>query len=654
MPLSLKVTLLFLGLIVRSLAQGQPSIEVNLYSTLLVEGERTLLTVEVKNATVIDWPDSPTAAPLVLERGDKGFLERNGIIREVFEYTLSTFKPGVYTLPPFKLRTDSGIVQSKPVSIRVFPFSDLATKGITIRPDVVPYLTGTFVEKKSPYVGETQNVEAKLYVPHAAPHLLRLYDGQVIQMEKDGIAAWRFTTEQQPTGVLKYENYNFAVYTYRSSVSALREGPLNIGPGEANPVFLRRVAFRGGFSTKTEAFPIEFPAREITARPLPDGAPSGFAGAVGNFSLTVAPVTRAIKFGDTMTIEASVTGSGNIDQFPGPSLVDPLGDWKQFDMIAKPPGSERRSSLGTVEFSQVIRPIKSVPALPPYQFVFFDPVLEKYRTLESPPQAIIITGSTDLSEAESDTSLPFLTPSGTPLLTFGRHSSFPLWIWQIIPALILLTLLLMISRRVAASRRLTKIPAQEFSAELDQLRAFSDNRITFYREAAKFATTWHGEEGFEEIFETRDEICFLPDTQPEPVPKPEQNRILNLLKSLSPVLITGLLLLQTNPLRALDQDPAKAKAETLSLLESDPAPEHFFNLALCEKALDQPGKAALWAYRFKAQKRDASKIFDDLPGIRAKERKGTDWVSYFPKSLYLQAFIAGAWALAIFIVATRA
>ena len=658
MPTSLKTLFIFLGLFSGALAQGPASIEVTLSSSMVVVGEKTKLTLIARNATILDWPDSPNAAPLALTRSGQKSMLMNGRIVAGFEYSVSAFREGTYTIPPFKLRTEQGILSSQPLTLRVSPISALVVKGITIKPTTVPYLSGIFLEKKSPYVGETGKVEAKFYLPIRPPHFLRLHDGQVIKMEKEGIAAWRFTADKSPTGVLNYDGIEFMVYTYASSINALRAGPLQIGPGKAEPIFQIRKPSRGRFINVGEALPIEFPAAQVTVRPLPEGAPAGFAGAVGNFSLEATTTAREIKLGDTVTVEARITGRGNIDQFPGPFLVDPEGDWKKFDMIAKPPGSERRSSIGTVEFSQVVRPKKKLPALPPYRFVFFDPVLEKFRTLNTPPHPMIMTGEPvvdlDLDPAIADSGLAFLTPSGRALKTFQKERTGPIWLWQIIPAVLLLLLIITALFKRLKAARLGSLPAREFQAELDLLKAKSANQIEFYREAAKFATTWQGGKGFEELFAKRDDICFRPGAPTDPVPVAERNRIIHQLKTLSPMLLTGFfLLLQFAPAKALSEDPETARTEILREMEASPAPEHFYNLALCEKALEHPAQAALWGYRYEAQGGDAGEIFTGLPGIHARERKGTDWVTLLPLPTYQQMLAAGLWALAFLVIVVR-
>ncbi len=618
---------------------------------MVVVGEQTALTVWLENITVLDWPDSPKAAPLALKREAQRRFNINGRIREGFRYMVSAFEPGIYSIPPFEIRTSNGILRSRAHILRVFPISDLETQGIKIGTSVTPYLTGIFLEKPTPYLGETQDVEAKLYVSHASPDLLRLSDGNVIQMAKDGLAAWRFTTKTGATGYLDYDGHRFHVYTYRSSINALQEGPLSLGPGDADAIFQRRIVGRGGFGTGSHTAKIHFPKVELNVRPLPDDAPPEFQGAVGSFAMEVRPLGREIEFGNPLTIEVTVTGSGNIDQFPGPELVDPEKQWKQFDMIAKPSGGERRSSSGSAEYSQVIRPTIKVPTLPPYRFAYFDPLLESYRTLESPVIPITITGEPPAANGGAG-ELVFLTPSGRVLKSLTARPGISMWLWQVIPAVLVIALLAVGFRRHLLARRMSAQPSREFQQDLKKVESQAADRVSFYREATRFLTERRTIEGFEDVFKTRDEICFRQDPVPEPVEKGEKKRVIDLLKTLSPLWLVALFFgIQLQSVEALSADPAKAKAETLLLLEQEPAPEHFHNLALCEKALDNPGPAALWAYRFQLHGGDSSDLMDGLPGIPAREPKGTEWVSLIPKWAYFQIAIAGVWAtLILFLV----
>ena len=645
-------------------AQG-PSVEVTLPSRAIVVGEKTILNVEVQNIQISDWPDSPRSNDLAITRQGKTHLIQNNVVKVAYQYIISAFKPGLHTIPPFQIRTSQGIVQSQPIPIKVYPIKDLAVGGLTIKPNNVPYLSGTFLPKNAIYVGETMDIEAKLYVPKTAPYYLGLAAGQVIEMEKENIAAWRLTCEKSPTGYLDHDGYRFLIYTYRSSLNALAPGELSLGPGTAEPVFSIRTSQRSIFGSDNRKFPVTFPARTFTAKPLPEGAPPEFDGAVGNFTLNVPATTHEIKFGEALTLEPSISGKGNLTQFKGPTLIDPLDEWKQFEMTTKPTGSERRTNTGTIEYSQVIRPIKKAQSIPAYRFSYFDPLLEKYHTLETASQPISIIGDPPAEATSENTPInlnqpTFLTPTGTALKIFPtpHATSKTKWLWHLIPATLLLLLLAKITQSQLFARKLRTQPQREFQSELTKVKEHTKTRSAFYQAAARFATTWHGENQCSEIFETRDEICYHPDpeTQNEPLPTDEKNRILNLLKTLTPILLATLLLFQTGTSSATNLTPAELEAkkvETLAELETNPSKEHYHNLSICEQQLGNPGAAALWAYRYQAQGEDATALLKNLPGKKAEKRKGLAWLTFFSKNTYLQLSYAAAWATLLFILTLK-
>lgn len=629
----------------RLAGQGGPSVEARLESSMVVVGEETYLTLWTEGVTIIDWPDSPPdMAPLALKRDDKRRFQINNYIRDGFRYRLSAFEPGVYEIPPFVFRTSSGLIKSEPLVLRAHPVEDLSTQGIKIAGAVTPYLTAIFLEKETPFVGEMQEVEAKLYLSQAPPNRLKLADGKVIKMQKDGLAAWRLTTRPEPSGFLDYDGQRFQAYTYRSSLNALREGSLTFGPGEAEAVFFQRAS--------SFIHPLQFPAASLEARALPNGVPPGFEGAVGEFTMSVTPLARELKAGDTVTVESAITGTGNLEQFPGPRPVDPEDNWKAFEMIAKTKGGERRSQSGTVEFSQVLRPKAPVAHLPSYRFVYFDPQAASYATLTSPEIPLTLKGSLSPDGPGKET-LPFLTPGSAPLRAFSKEPMLPLWSWQLIPAAFALFLLGREGRRRWLGYQISRQPAAEFERDLEALDDHLDDRARFYREAAHLATRWRGGEEFSEIHATRDTLCFRPDHPSEPVSTEEKNHMRQLLRTLAPVLVIALTFLAPLARAAsLPADPARAKEEILASMKQAPAREHFYNLALCEQALGNPGPAALWAYRFELQGGDATDILADLPGRQREKREWLDWITLLSKDLYLQIGLGGLWGfLLLFLVA---
>ncbi len=317
---------------------------------------------------------------------------------------------------------------------------------------------------------------------------------------------------------------------------------------------------------QTITIPLEFPATTINARPLPENPPPSFQGAVGNFSMSILPTPIETDFNTPITIQAQISGTGNIDQFPGPQIINPQQTWKHFDMIAAPVGSERRSSTATLNFSQVIRPLKLTTQIPTYQFSFFDPLLEQYRTLTSPTRPITITGTPPSSDNPPitttpmiSTNLPLLAPSNRPLKTFSS-SKLPPWLWHLLPASIAALLLGLFVKNRLAILNAQKQPARQFASELSHLESIAHDQKDFLITANNLAIKYRatGPE-FTQLQKHRDEICFRPDQTSTPIPQDKKNKILQLLKTLAPLFILALILLHPPPLQATQPNPPTAK-----------------------------------------------------------------------------------------------
>ena len=179
----------------------------------------------------------------------------------------------------------------------------------------------------------------------------------------------------------------------------------------------------------------------------------------------------------------------------------------------------------------------------------------------------------------------------------------------------------------------------------------SNDRVTFFREAARFATEHDATEGFEEVFEVRDEICFRQDPKPEPLEKGEMKQVLRLLRTLSPLFLFCMCISSLIPTsEGADLSPEVAKAEILASMETGPVREHLHNLAICEQQLGNYGEASLWAHRYQSHGGNSTKLMTGLPGYHARSAEGTEWLSKLPKWIYFQILLFGIWSLLISIL----
>ena len=618
-----------------------PEVRARLTSDFLVVGEKAELILEVYDLRLTNWPTPPKVSPLTLKQKRHYAPAIRGRTALVFVYNVSCFKPGRFTIPPFNFRYGNTTLSTEQFELQVFPTDLLNVGAIQIGDSTFPYMSALLLEKGTPFVGETQSAVAKIYLPGN----FNLRNIRVIDLEKEKIAAWRFSA-QKDQGTYLREGKQYTVISYPSAITPLTDGDLKLGPGNTEINLQWQEAQRGIVSwAKNKDFEFQFPAQKLKVRPLPTPKPADFQGAVGNFRLTARASATEVRQNENITMEVKVKGTGNFDQFPGPVLMDEKKEWKQFEMTQKPQGSDRRSSSGEVEFSQVIRPEQVVAGLPPYAFTFFDPLLEKYRTIKTPLQPLtVLPAPKSIATNEESGDSKYLTSGKLPLLVFQGKSSFPIWIWQIVPMGIMTFFILSWSRQELARRKAVSLPAREFEDALKAVSASSTERVSFYREAANFIVFWKGktdDEDFAKIQNTCDDICFSPNVPPEAVSADEKTWVLESLKNKSTHHFLSSSCSGFPPcsqLRSKDR-----QGEILELMESQPSREHFHNLALAEKNLGNQSEAALWAYRYALQGGDATELFKGLPGIRPREPKGSEWVSILPLTFYQQVFAAGLW-----------
>ena len=59
--------------------------------------------------------------------------------------------------------------------------------------------------------------------------------------------------------------------------------------------------------------------RTIDVKPLPDGKPAGFTGAVGKFSMDVSTTKEKLKASESLEAKVEIRGNGNLNLFELPA-----------------------------------------------------------------------------------------------------------------------------------------------------------------------------------------------------------------------------------------------------------------------------------------------------------------------------------------------
>ncbi|WP_221030934.1 BatD family protein [Actomonas aquatica] len=198
----------------------------------------------------------------------------------------------------------------------------------------------------------------------------------------------------------------------------------------------------------------------LTINPLPQPAPEGFSGAVGQFELTSTATTDKVNVGEAVTWTLELRGTGNwpqIRRLPARPLA------KNFEVVS--PG-ERRSAIDGKAFDAVLsEELSLVPrrpgnfTLPPVAFVYFDPAAGEYRTLQTPAHPLQVIGTATAAEEGMPEHTGVAVPDLPPPLPLDPSSGATRGIHPVavskwwIPAVAALSLPVVLWLALAARRR---------------------------------------------------------------------------------------------------------------------------------------------------------------------------------------------------------
>ena len=296
-------------------------------------------------------------------------------------------------------------------------------------------------------------------------------------------------------------NVNVSVTTSRYILFPLREGELAILPGtldfSANPVYEAR--------TRIESNEVA-----LAVRPLPQGAPASFTGAVGYPFFVTATVGRSTaNAGDPLSLRVVIEGAGNIEQIAPPAL--PLGDgWQTYNQpTSVETATENQRLVGKRTFEWLVASTQAgLVTIPPIEFTYYHPDLEAYRTEATQPIELSILPSDveavvlDLPDVDTRTSsqpdaaVAALTLRSVPNAPVALPLSWLWWLWALPPLMFTVVLGQQVyrqrqSRNAEQTRRTQALKnARSQLAAVTRLRGDQAYRELFTIIVTYFADKW--------------------------------------------------------------------------------------------------------------------------------------------------------------------
>ena len=124
---------------------------------------------------------------------------------------------------------------------------------------------------------------------------------------------------------------------------------------------------------------VSTPAIAVKVSALPGGAPDGFTGAVGEYSVSAKLSKDALKTHDAASLIVTVTGKGNVSLVEAPKIDFPP-DFEAYD-VKTTSGTDRSGTSGSKTFEYPFIPRSPGEfTLPPVKFSYYDVKNRRYAT----------------------------------------------------------------------------------------------------------------------------------------------------------------------------------------------------------------------------------------------------------------------------------
>ncbi len=241
---------------------------------------------------------------------------------------------------------------------------------------------------------------------------------ELVNGEEVLVATWKGTITPSTAGPLALSVELPVRLRYHEAVAqpAFRD-PMDMDPlagmdiDPSDPTSIQRLfrsfqqSFSHGFEQSMgrvhdDASTLKASTATMDVKPLPSaGQPAAFSGAVGRFELRASVGTTEVKASEPVTLRITVKGDGDLDRVHLVGVAT-SGDWKTYPTTSTKEAAPPAGRLGQKTFEQVLIPLHGgTLTIPSVVFSVFDPVAERYTTVETSPLELAVAGASEQAPA---------------------------------------------------------------------------------------------------------------------------------------------------------------------------------------------------------------------------------------------------------------
>jgi hypothetical protein len=444
------------------LAAAEPSVTASLSESSTDVDHPVQLEIKIANARVTRPPDVVVDGLSINFAGTSSqtqILNFQASSVTTFTYIVTPTRTGTFQIPPVAVAAGGKVYKTSRLELTVVQENGNNADDSS-NPDK-PFFAELIVPKDTAYVGEEIPIELRFYFSQGIQY--QPYpQGQYPLIDGEGFVTKKYPEPAEKQIVSNGRTYNVVVY--RTGLSGVKAGKLDLNSATQTFLIVASFAPRSapGLIDPNQNFQqqiadIKTNGASIVIKPIPiAGRPANFSGAVGDFTLSSTVEPMKAQTGDPVTMSVEIRGLGNFDRMQPPALSNADG-WRVYEPSEQTKSLDEIGLSGVKRYDYTLVATKPVKTLPEIEFSYFDPTVEKFVTLKSPPTSIEIVGDQlpavatspanhggPSSQRAKATQTPdvldirLASPSPASFLPLVRQREF--WIGQTIPALAFLLL----------------------------------------------------------------------------------------------------------------------------------------------------------------------------------------------------------------------
>jgi len=303
-------------------------------------------------------------------------------------YYLTPTKKGTFTIGSASIEFDETIYKSAPIKITITDPIQMPT--YPGQPNNMNFGEGIHLvaelSTKNPFVNEPVTVIYKLYFePRSTVGNFRNFKAP----KYNDFWSQYIDMKQLRAERGKYNGKDYSMVVLRKVILyPLEPGAKTIEPFKIDldaEVPTGRRDWFGEYEMRVIEKSLSTGTQTINVKPLPEnGKPTSFTGAVGNFDFKVTPSKTALKAGESLDLEVSVSGKGNLKLFTLPKPVVPTALEMYEPSHTENVQTPLTGMVGKVSDKYTIIPqFKGKYTIKPLEFSYYDLASRSYKTIIS-------------------------------------------------------------------------------------------------------------------------------------------------------------------------------------------------------------------------------------------------------------------------------